>query len=303
MSLQTRETYLEPAERGGPAGGWEVYEDYEVREWTEFMEGGTVFSPMPLGKREGPEGKYLSEVGNPHRARVYYPVYHPELPARLARVKDEATALAFVKEWGLLGLSRVDELWERPEFPIDPEFDDLKRVYSHAATIGVVLKLLSLLREDEPEAAIRKYLVSLTDDSQVCIPYEIGPYSNELDLAMEGIEKQPIREATWVVTSLINPNVRFLQPTLIQDRDQPGRVARLYTFQALLPVVYGHLMEAAEGRQGYYQCEYRNCEEWHPFVGVGRGPKRRYCPPLTKGSESRCSHLERYYRVQERRQA
>ena len=77
MSLSSRETKMSESERYGSLGGWLVGERYEIRD-------GVI--------RDTREGDHF-----------YFPVYHQELPAHLARIKDESTALEFASKWGQLG--------------------------------------------------------------------------------------------------------------------------------------------------------------------------------------------------------
>ena len=55
------------------------------------------------------------------------------------------------------------------------------------------------------------------------------------------------------------------------------------------------MLVMAIGHIDWYTCAYRNCNR--PSVQrKGVGPKRTYCPPKGKGSESLCARLERYHR-------
>ena len=273
MSLQARETKIGEDSRSGPIGEWEVAERYGVQE-------GLIVPGGQLGRR-----------------RFYYPVYHPELAPQLAKVEDEATALTFVQEWGLLGFNRLHDEWHRGQTTLDRYGDPLDWIRTHASAVGTLLKLIAIRREWEPEDAITVYLNTVLEANQGGIPLGQGYRSGVWEINVRFVEERPIEAATAVVKQLINPNVHYLQPALIEDADHPGQLVRRYTFGALLPVIYGHLMEAAEGRRHFYQCEYRHCGIWWPVDEEQRGPRRRYCP--TDAGESRCSRSERYYREKE----
>ena len=252
------------------------------------------------------DGKVV--VGESDKQRFYNPLGSPELPGRLADVEDgdEDSALAFVQRWGLLGFSELytsqATAQQRAKFEADfGEWGDpLGWIWAHARNARILVKLISLLKGGDPEP-ITGYLDRLMAETPPPLQGSMLTYASGTSTsramgfgqAIDG----PLQAAASIVRNIINENVvKHVSPQLVIYNKETGGMARSHTASALLPVIYTHLMEAAIGAKGYYQCAYRNCQRWWPVNHERRGPRSQYCPPEV-GGESLCSRKERYHKI------
>ena len=266
MSLRARES--KGRESWGPYGQWEVAERYVIQ-----------------------DGEHIVPDGRLAGTRYYHPVLAPELPARLGEVRDEPTLLSFAARWGLLGIDSIlgEEGRQNEIGPGDP----LWWVFLHAETVRIVLSLIEArksMREDSIGNRIRRLMARKGGK----LEYGSGPDGRTLPIASEFIEEAPIEASGDIVRTLINANIKYLHPVLVEDSADPSALDHVYTFGSLVPVIYGHLMEAAEGRRDFYRCQH--CGKWQHFEPHRRGPKPRYCPPDIDWMESKCSRLARYHK-------
>jgi hypothetical protein len=270
MPLSQREIRIGGTSPG--IGQWEVAERYVVRD-------GMI---IPSGRLD-------------HR-RYYYPILINDLPLHLAEVEDEASALEFVHQWGMLGRSELyahDVRGDMDRLLNYPYGDPLEWVYAHAETVRM-LRNLVVFRDERKLDQIAAYLKEMKKTHRA-IPYGAGHEIRFLPMPiLDAIERHAMHVSADVIQNLLSPNTCYLE--LAAAANDVGELEYLFHFNALLPVIYGHVLDAAVGRIQYYQCQHRNCQRWNVLKKNGPGPKPRYCPPDVEGMESQCSRRERYYR-------
>jgi len=172
--------------------------------------------------------------------------------------------------------------------------DPLGWIWAHTCAVRMALNLTRLLSEGSPDKT-EDYLKSISDDGEYIYPvsgvefqrrrFEIGP---------DG----PLRTARRLQQRILNENMGdYLSPQYALGPDET--LVRSHSAPALLPVIYAHIGDAAEGKLGYYQCARRDCDKWSHTYRESRGPKRRFCPPEQGESDSLCARMERYYKSRE----
>jgi len=278
------------ANRGCTVTKWQSTELLPVAEHYEIRDGFLL-------ERDGPYGG---------RTRLYNPFEFPELPGRLAETAhgDETSALEFAHKWGVLGYK---ELKEHSRFRADDVFygdvmesgetlvgDPLGWIWDHVRAARMALNLVRLLNEGRPDKT-EDYLKSISDDGELMyvagVEFQGRPFGF-------GSFDVPLRRARWFLMHILNENMGdYLSPQYAPGPNET--LVRSHSAPALLPVIYAHIGDAAEGKLGYYQCARRDCDKWSHTYRESRGPKRRFCPPEQGESDSLCARMERYYKSRE----
>ena len=223
------------------------------------------------------------------RAR-YDPVTCPTLPQELARVSrgDTAAALAFVRTYGLLGYAQVAAAVGRQAHRDTPG-DPLPWIWAHAETVALCLLLTYGLQTGDDATLLHGlHAVQLPQPPHA----DRGPR-----LIVPAVWDQPRVHVCWpsplhspedwrtyaraIRREILNAHLLGVRPQLVDGgaTDQPG-----CQFQALLAVVYWHLLQIAA--QGVVQrCAEASCRAF--FVPTRR--TQRFCPPEASARHSRCA--------------
>ena len=195
----------------------------------------------------------------------YHPETCPELPQQLARVSrgDTAAALAFVRTYGLLGYAQVAAAVGHQAHS-DAPGDPLSWIWAHAETVALCLLLTYGLQTGD-DATLQHGLraVHLPQPPHA----EGGPR-----LIVPAVWDQPRVQVCWpsplhtpedwrtyaraIRREILNAHLLGVRPQLVDGgaTDQPG-----CQFQALLAVVYWHLLQLAT--QGTVQrCAEVSCQ-------------------------------------------
>lgn len=220
----------------------------------------------------------------------YHPETCPALPQQLARVSrgDTAAALAFVRTYGLLGYAQVATAVGRQAHR-DALGDPLTWIWAHAETVALCLLLTyGLQTGDEAMLQHGLHAVQLPQPPHA----DGGPR-----LIVPAVWDQPRVHVCWpsplhtpedwrtyaraIRREIVNAHLLGVRPHLVDGgaTDQPS-----CQFQALLAVVYWHLLQIAA--QGTVQrCAEASCRAF--FVPTRR--TQRFCPPEAPARHSRCA--------------
>lgn len=281
---------------------WSLYESYEI------VDGGV---------------RPTDESG---ASRTYYaPARDRKVLTALARVVpgDEASALAFVHRWGLLGFaglmraagtdvgkwSQGGTVWEA-----DPA-ERLDWIWAHADTVHFLMEALRHRRKG-PTNALKEYLRSRRDRRAEVLQAEPGrsrtPAASrpELTIALgptitttrpRGAGADPDAELTRLLDWIINENLKGMNAALVRPLDIPnGRVVG-WRFVALTNVIYWHLANVVMGDVRLERCA--ECDNYFEQTDA----RQRYCPPaestrvrivqkVAKRPESLCARRARMRR-------
>jgi len=220
----------------------------------------------------------------------YHPERCPELPQQLARVSrgDTAATLAFVRTYGLLGYAQVAAAVGHRAHS-DAAGDPLSWIWAHAETVALCLLLTyGLQTGDDATLQHGLHAVQLPQPPHA----DGGPR-----LIVPAVWDQPRVHVCWpaplhspedwrtyaraIRREILNAHLLGVRPQLVDGgtTDQPG-----YQFQALLAVVYWHLLQIAA--QGTVQrCAEASCRAF--FVPTRH--TQRFCPPEAPARHSRCA--------------
>jgi hypothetical protein len=220
--------------------------------------------------------------------------YAPEtcsaLPQQLARLArgDTAAALAFIRTYGLLGYAQLAAAVGRREHSHAPG-DPLAWIWAQAETVALCLLLTYGLQAGD-DAALQHGLRALQLPQ---LPHaDGGP-----QLIVPAVWDQPRVHVCWpsplhssedwrtyarhIRREVLNAHLLGIHPQLV-DRgatEHPG-----YQFQALIAMVYWHLLQVAT--QGVVQrCTEVSCRAF--FVQTRR--TQRFCPAEAPARDSRCA--------------
>ena len=234
--------------------------------------------------------------------RRYHPETCPTLPQQLARLArgDTIAVLAFVRTYGLLGYAALAAAVGRGA-PSDTAGDPLGWIWAHAETVALCLHLTYGLQAGD-DAALQHRLraVQLPQPPQTVS----GP-----QLMLPAVWDQPRVPFHWasplhspedwrtyaraIRRDVLNAHLHGLHPQLVEreGREQPG-----CHFQALLPVVYWHLLHLSV--HGVVQrCAEPSCQAC--FVPTRR--TQRFCPAEAPARGSRCARRARRQATHTRR--
>jgi len=241
-------------------------------------------------KYEIGEDRNIGEQGKPEKSRFYDPWEFPELLSKFAEIQpgDDGKVLEFVHQWGLPG-EELDRTTRSGG--VDPVI----MVEKHAAIVRFALKLILLIHRRDSNG-VDKYLSSEWPEVQRHVGSAL--LSEQITELHMGLGKDGLLAGSVVLSALINARITTaVGPKFLPTEDGvPKRTAKA---NQLLQVIYCHLADAWDGKQGYHQCEYRNCPNWLPIDKETPGPKHKYCPPEDGKRESLCSRRERYHRSKE----
>jgi len=220
----------------------------------------------------------------------YAPETCPELPQQLARLSrgNTAATLAFVRTYGLLGYAQVAAAVGRREHS-DAPGDPLAWIWAQAETVALCLLLTyGLQTGDDVTLQHGLRAVQLPQPPQL----DGGPR-----LIVPVVWDQPRVHVCWpsplhspedwrtyaraIRREVLNAHLLGIRPQLVDGggTDHPG-----YQFQALIAMVYWHLLHIAA--HGVVQrCAEASCRAF--FVQMRR--TQRFCPAAHPGRDSRCA--------------
>jgi len=220
----------------------------------------------------------------------YAPETCPELPQQLARLSrgNTAATLAFVRTYGLLGYAQVAAAVGRREHS-DAPGDPLAWIWAQAETVALCLLLTyGLQTGDDVTLQHGLRAVQLPQPPQL----DGGPR-----LIVPVVWDQPRVHVCWpsplhspedwrtyaraIRREVLNAHLLGIRPQLVDGggTDHPG-----YQFQALIAMVYWHLLHIAA--HGVVQrCAEASCRAF--FVQTRR--TQRFCPAAHPGRDSRCA--------------
>ena len=258
----------------------------------------------------------------------YYRHYHPleiqALSGELAALHEGDTdaVLQFAHNYGLLGYGCLKEPLQEIT-----ESEPLSWIWAHAETARRVLKLLTLLLEQDQ--GLGQYLASIAEQApevgtafeskwkELAWAFPIDSVTNVFFRHAQGrdpnqyahwdiegvgrsitaLDSQEQREIAWhVVFRSINANMEAVIPQLLMtDEGVPRRGFQdRHGFPELAPitVIYIHLQDLAAGLGQFGEC--KRCGKLFTLLGDKKGPKPNYCPRSdgTKG-DSFCSQRAR----------
>ena len=247
---------------------------------------------MRVGEHYGiNEDRWIGQTGGRERAKFYDPWEFPELLAEFTKIQmnDDPGVLEFVRERGMIW-DQLDQ--DQPQMnAVDP----VEFIEKHAAIVRFALNLIDLIHWQD-EIGVDEYLSS-----------ELGALESQVHPALLREQLAEIQRASevtglfagsQVLSALIGVHLRsgVGRDVLPTKSGYPKRVTKANN---LLQVIYCFLEDAWEGKQGYYQCENRTCNEWRLIDRSHIGPKPKYCPPADGAGPSVCGRQERYYRSKE----
>lgn len=252
----------------GFPGLWRVAEDYVIQD------------------------RWLKEQGKD--ARLYFPAAHKELPSELAKLHegDEKAVLDFARTYGALGyrcLVKDHTL---------PNGDPLTWIWAHAGTVRLCLRLLEGLQDkDTNHIPNRDHLDNVL--REIASP-QWGQDAPKARIAAGG----KIGEAYWglapqsrgefedlaatIFKDIVNKNLIGLSPRLVFN-EQTNSWRQVFSFQALIQMVYWHLANYAAGGR-LKRCEAEGCGS----LFLQTDGRQRFCPPrLDAQAESPCAVRQR----------
>jgi hypothetical protein len=209
--------------------------------------------------------------------RAYNPFSTVELPTALARITtDDVSPIAFASEFGLLGYDRLIQ-------PGSPQKarggDPIDWILAHSRTVALCINLIGLIEEGDN-----------TEMEYVLENAGRGPYawSSELvylptDSIRHELQKRTPASAIArnYLSRYITENIVGVTRILNTDAHRT-RLASLFTFRAMIEVVYWQLTDRAE------YGGVRHCAQCKHFF-VARDKRQQYCPPFPGSTRSRCS--------------
>jgi hypothetical protein len=242
---------------------WPVYEDYAI------------------------DGEWIRPTSSKYEKSL--PMAHPELPFKFAEILEShdvtEAALAFVREWGFLGLRQMESA------SADPEPKELVEwIIVQANEVQDILTLinegdkLNILGAIKLEG-IHFALVTATDQADTAYEYEYKTVSSPF-MQLGG-------EKMHTMTHHAPPGVEL--------DGVPTILAVEMRWRCLLDVIHWHLASYAVGLRTLKRCEEcgRHFEKTHG--------KQRYCPPEhTDGfsrAQSNCSGRRRARRFREKKKS
>jgi hypothetical protein len=276
------------------------------------------FFPAPKATVE--EGMVRGLPTEPEGLSPYDPFERVELPAALARICDEKSALRFARRYGPLGYAGLlaaaveeayragDEegrkrysklLWRHWREGTEP----LNWVLAQARGVRLVLDLLEALEWDNDvhvESVVRTHRFfspdSFTESHAVFLVAKgLGLGSSERLGIRIGWPynwpwpKEPREGARQIILSLVNENTAHVRWQLA--RNEAGGFSLAYESRALVEVAWWHVQAVAAG--GHVRlCRLPTCRS--PFIVTD--DRQRFCPgefdPATgQAGRSRCASL------------
>lgn len=244
------------------AVGW-VADDYSVEE-------GRIIRP-----RMG--GESIDFVGiPPEGVHFYLPGSRPELPAQVAKIEDEETALAFVRRYGLLGF---DAAFRESERTVDgtrrrlEHGDPVEWVLSHARTIRLVMLLAEAI---DDSGRLRSILADAraNPNARTHFVFVMAARGNRKPVAGEVRYSGSDREdALRVIADVLNWNLGGISRGFVVERQVSGSLGltSMFLTQNLLDCVYWLLADAVTAARVGLCLECRN-----PFVVTHDA--RKFCP-------------------------
>lgn len=255
------------------ASTWRVQERYAVRRYKTSVWSGEILEAR---------GKVVKE---------YRPADEPNLWNHLADVSTKRLEPEqFAAKYGLLGYDNLSQ-WDvnkvlgndRLFLEVEgdkPPGDPIIWFMWHAKTVHQARELIQLLDPDADPQELRTYVERLWRDW-----YPVGGWPRKRALLAElGVKPKPAALAHAMLREMINPNLEGIHRQLYPD--PLGRSRGLFTFRALIEMVYYHLANLLEGKGFLNRCE--GCGK--PFYSRDRRPK--HCPPPPGVSISRCASLK-----------
>lgn len=262
------------------------------------------------------EGLVVNDRSDEARRRAYRPQDFPLLPNALSKVKDERSALDFVRKWGLLGYSELllstlrlfDESAEgdedkeravRAEVDQLAGGDPLPWFLAQAKSVRFATELVEALQIDRPGAVGLVLAIHQTEWRPAEFAGASGA-SLRFTLARglevrsrEYTELDSPRMAMRIVEDLVASNTRTVRRILLPG-SSGNRLRWTTNMSALSEIVWSHVGDWAD--HGLVKlCELETCRT--PFL-VTDG-RQRFCPADEEGGKSRCAGL--YQKRQQRR--
>lgn len=216
--------------------------------------------------------------------RMYPPMGTPQIVGELARVKlgDPSAALRFVRRWGILGYGALSygapPAGNSEETPGDP----LEWIWAHANGVRTALQVTKLMAKRDYDG-LRELIDSVIKSTHgYAVREQIFPV---FLLEPAGAISSPVAAhyaATLVLENIVNQNLRGVY---LQIRDYVPYIADiaparqlaasgyhlLYTWDALISVVYRHVADIVVGGQ------LRVCDLCGlPFLQTHA--RQRFCP-------------------------
>ena len=272
------------------AGVWLVADDYRI-------EDGTVIPVLA--------GNPVPSDFNLPNVRGYMPMSRTELPGEFAKLAGESEdkVLEFVRRYGLLGYSMAfrwlellaagRERLHNPQAKGDP----VAWILSHAATVGLVMKLAEALNDLE---RLKLQLQQLTVRDERSVSEELlyvaakRGYTHASQIRMRAFG-DPRETALQIISHILNENLEGVSRELIIEHQETGKrgITSVFSPQNLLDCVYWHLADAVLGGT-VRTCENPSCKRF--FVATHK--KMRYCPlPMGFEGVSRCMNAAKQRRL------
>jgi hypothetical protein len=246
------------------------------------------------------DGLQIVKAVGVDRPRTYHPMAYSRLPFELAKVnfEDEAGALAFVHQWGLLGYDLLIDQSEQIRLG-----DPLEFIWWHARAIRNLMKLYDALGRNDPKR-IRVALEGVTiligaDRPQRATGRHSGPARIIRGRAFEGIsggnkkliyfdfadyQDQPDyhddkMHAVNLITTVIQWNISGIESTLysrayrFDDESALDSLFMGFMFGSLIEGIWWHLARYVAGQGDIAIC--KGCD--HYFERTDK--RQQFCPP------------------------
>lgn len=216
------------------------------------------------------------------------PSEHPELPQALANAHNEKDALAFVRQYGLLG---HDEMAPPEEYKGG---DPVDWFLCHATTVRLLLELTELL-EQEDVAALEQALnvggnyapvesgqqeAEFFGNSAAWVEYAVR-HKIVPQTAIGGVDRDVLSFARDMRRRIINANIRDVYLVLHKVDDKEIIVEGI---SALIEGIYLQVVNIVTQNRKVRRCAAPDC---HRFF-VQNTKRQKFCPP-EKGFDSRCA--------------
>jgi hypothetical protein len=235
-----------------------------------------------------------------HPLASYAPSQYPELPQVLAQVHLAQDALAFVRQYGLLG---HDEM-------APPEKhrggDPLDWFLCHAATVRLLLELTRALEQKDVDA-LEKCLNVGGNHAHVDIPpAEVDFLGESFAWIRYAVRHEIVSQtgfgilgrdiltfARAVRRQIINANIRRVYSYL---HEVEGDDIILEGINALIESVYQHVADIVTQHRKVRRCAAPDCRR----LFVQRTKRQKFCPPDPRQKDSRCAERVRGRRKKQR---
>lgn len=249
----------------GSGEGWSLYDEYIIRDGNLLPK---AWHPDHLNPKDG--------------RKLYFPFGMPEILTEFYKLQegDEEELLKFTHTYGFLGYWRFLE-------PTPPEgqpwlsAEPLEWIWWHHRTVRMALDLIEAVKSKDDDVLTRcfnRYGVLKQENEILVYRFQYAARGRVYDRGRdseahnaEGVESAAEFLAKWIVLSIINENTTTIRRKVFH---LPGRpLWASYTFDALIEVIYWHLMEIVDGGRQIRRCKY--CKTFF----IATNAKKEFCPP------------------------